>query len=122
MADPATTLKAEFGAARLIGDHATMERLGPRLWPEHVEDQPLGDGYSWSDKFRTKVAAKYRADTAKENAAPAFSRAALKARVGELRKAPMLEPAFRRDARLAQLEQAQRQLYEQQPLPGALSL
>ena len=36
--------------------------------------------------------------------------------------APMLEPAFRRDARLAQLEQAQRQLYEQQPLPGALSL
>ena len=114
MPDAPSTLKAAFDAARIAGDHARMAELGPRLYPEPGEDRTLGEGLSWGDKFRAKVAANYRAkeEAAKGTGTLGAPRAAVETRIAELRKAPMLEPAFRRDARLAKLEQAQRALYE----------
>ncbi len=46
MADESTTedLKAEFDAARLAGDHARLEAIGPQLYPEPAVVERIAPG------------------------------------------------------------------------------
>ena len=119
-------LKAQFTEARLAGDHARLEAIGRQLYPEGAEDHTLGENLSWGEKLAAKVAAAYHAKAQedrmshvgtgkpsipaegfggrKDGAPPHVTRAALEARIAELRHGPTLEPAHRGGARLEELE------------------